>query len=683
MADAQKTRRLNFTIDERLAEKLRHISNDIRTPTSDLIRFALSKDDWFNDLKSNSVEPVIAPSAKSGKFRRVNLSLSRALSEKIDQAAHELGISQSDFLRRLLNNKAFLDKISGYGTQKPNDASEQSVKTPERRSQTPPSVPAQTRSAHFTIRDGLVTTVPTQDIGPDENDYRRLAALQTPLLQSSKKSHAELSKDNKPFAALLDVTENYLGELDKDVHEINYAVLYAYGLQLAAAYESTEELIKKGELPEFDLDALTSTRSVLQLHGPFVLSSKDGRDLVTDAERYERNPTEERQFQADVKQFGAILRERDDLVEEKAGEFISDITAPDDGSEQFERRYLFTKGAAKNLVIVFSAGALVASTVFIPVVGPVVAASLGLLTVEAMKKSKPFNDLSAPIRMGIDDLSDSDLARLKQIPREQLEKMREFVLSNQDILRRVGGSAREMKWFRDVLEWIKRSDNSENDKDIAIKKDGHGASRITSKSPSHFVLLLDDSASMAGQASADLNEAIQELIDALFTASMGQKPYFRISIISFGTGVKTLAEAEPETQIDVDRVTTFSGGSGSTNATEALNEAIRILKSSPGKETDFPAYVLLLSDGHPDDPRSARVAAENLKGLDLPPGYPRLVCVGLGGADDNFMSEIASSPQLYKKLQTSRDIVALLPAIGTIGTQSGGAEEVEEAIIRL
>ena len=51
-----------------------------------------------------------------------------------------------------------------------------------------------------------------------------------------------------------------------------------------------------------------------------------------------------------------------------------------------------------------------------------------------------------------------DLERLKDIPRVQLEKMREFVLSNQDILGRVGGSAREMQWFRDVLEWISSSE---------------------------------------------------------------------------------------------------------------------------------------------------------------------------------------------------------------------------------
>ncbi len=551
------------------------------------------------------------------------------------------------------------------------------------RSSVAPTIPAQTTSAHFTIRDGLITTVPTQEFGPDDNDYRRLAALQKPLLQASNKSRTELSKNNKPFAALLDVTENYLAELDKDVNEINYAVLYAYGLQLAVAYESAEYLIKKDELPDFGLDALTSIKSVLQLHGPFILSSRDGRDLVTDAERYERNPSEERQFQADVKQFGDILRERSDLVEEKSGEFISDITAPDDGSEQFERRYLFTKGAAKNLVIVFSAGALIASTAFIPIVGPVVAASLGLLTLEAMKKSKPFNDLSAPIRKSLDDLSEMDLVRLKQIPQEQLQKLREFVIMNQDLLRRVGGSAREMRWFRDVLEWVKNSDIQNDSSVVGLEMESGGVQRISSRSPLHLVLVLDNSGSMAGKSSYDLNEAIRKLLDILRTASLGQKPSFRISIISFGSDVKVLAEAQSETEIDVDRVTTFNGDSGSTNATEALNETLRILSSSPGTHADVPAFVLLLSDGHPDDPESAKVAARRLRELALPSGFPRLVCLGLGEADDSFMSEIASSPGLYKKLQTSRDIVTVLPAIGTIGTQRVGAKEVEEAIERL
>jgi hypothetical protein len=47
------------------------------------------------------------------------------------------------------------------------------------------------------------------------------------------------------------------------------------------------------------------------------------------------------------------------------------------------------------------------------------------------------------------------------------------------------------------------------------------------------------------------------------------------------------------------------------------------------------------------------------------------------------MGGLANNSELYKKMASSQDIVKLLPAIGTIGTQAGGAEDVEEAIMKL
>jgi CspA family cold shock protein len=344
--------------------------------------------------------------------------------------------------------------VGAEGTLEGRQVTKSPIRSTRRRKLPPPVVPAQTRSAHFTIRDGLITTVPSQEIGPDENDYRRLTALQIPLLQLAKKSLVELSKNNKPFGSLLDACEEYFRELNKDVHEINYPLIYAYGITLALAFENTKERIEKGDLPDFSLDVINSTKAVIHLHGPFILSSKDGRDLVTDAERYMRDPKEERKFQSDLKEFGDILLEQDNLIEENTRDFIENITSLDDKNEQFERRYVFSRGAAQNLVVVLSAGAVVASTAFIPLYGPFVAASLGLLTVEAIKKSKPFKELSTPITTGLDSLGDVDLKMLSRFPREVLDKILNLVFSNQDLLRRVGGSAREMQWFRDVLDWV-------------------------------------------------------------------------------------------------------------------------------------------------------------------------------------------------------------------------------------
>jgi uncharacterized protein YegL len=209
------------------------------------------------------------------------------------------------------------------------------------------------------------------------------------------------------------------------------------------------------------------------------------------------------------------------------------------------------------------------------------------------------------------------------------------------------------------------------------------ASRVTSRNPWHMVLVLDDSGSMSGQPSQDLNEAMKDLIDALVTASMGQKPYFRVSVIAFGSNYQTLAEAVPETDLDEGVVANFRGSSGSTNAAAALDEAARILRNNPGQETDFEPFVFFLSDGHPDSASTALQAADKIKKLSLPSGSPRIVALGFGSVDDDFMGNIASNRELYKKLNSSKDIVSLLPAIGTIGTQAGGAKDVEQAIMKL
>ena len=212
------------------------------------------------------------------------------------------------------------------------------------------------------------------------------------------------------------------------------------------------------------------------------------------------------------------------------------------------------------------------------------------------------------------------------------------------------------------------------------------ASRVTSETPWHIVLVLDDSGSMSGQPSQDVNEAIKELISELVVASMGKKPYFKVSVVSFGSSYRTIAEAEPETYLDqhLDEVANFEGNSGSTNAAAALDEAKRILDRYPGQKTDFVPFVFFLSDGHPDDDSGALEAANKIKNLSLPSGKPRIVTLGFGSVNDDFMGSIASNGELYKRMDSSKDIVKLLPAMGTIGTQvAGGAEGVEKAIMRL
>ena len=209
------------------------------------------------------------------------------------------------------------------------------------------------------------------------------------------------------------------------------------------------------------------------------------------------------------------------------------------------------------------------------------------------------------------------------------------------------------------------------------------ADRITSKSPWHIVLVLDDSGSMQGDPVRDVNEAVTAMTDEMKIISGGLKPYFKISIISFGSRPEVICEATSEQAVDLSKAAALKGDSGTTDAAAALNEVIALLQRSPGQPTDFTPYVFFLSDGAPDDEGAALAAGDNLKRLSISSGGPRVVTIGFGDVKDDFMKKLATNPELYKKLAQSKEITKLFPAIGTIAQSATGTGSVDQAIMNL
>ena len=96
------------------------------------------------------------------------------------------------------------------------------------------------------------------------------------------------------------------------------------------------------------------------------------------------------------------------------------------------------------------------------------------------------------------------------------------------------------------------------------------AERVTRQSPWHVAFIIDDSASMASNDGAkSVNEGMDLMIEEMRSLSQGLRPYFKISIVSFGSGAQDIYVVENEMQIDKSRVTQFRANSGSTNAAAA------------------------------------------------------------------------------------------------------------------
>lgn len=217
------------------------------------------------------------------------------------------------------------------------------------------------------------------------------------------------------------------------------------------------------------------------------------------------------------------------------------------------------------------------------------------------------------------------------------------------------------------------------------------ADRVNSQSPWHLVLVLDNSGSMQGRKIRLLNQALERMIDEMRHLSGGLRPYFRISIIRFGSVVETICEAANEMDIDVRRVTSMAGEMGGTNATKALDTARDVLRRHPGEAHHFEPFLFFFSDGYPDDKSGALRAGERLKDLDLASGRLRLVTVGLGEVDDQFMRQLATQQDntpSYRKLADERDILDFFPDIGTLAVSATSdfrpaADKLEEDFMEL
>jgi len=216
------------------------------------------------------------------------------------------------------------------------------------------------------------------------------------------------------------------------------------------------------------------------------------------------------------------------------------------------------------------------------------------------------------------------------------------------------------------------------------------AEKITSRSPWHAVLVLDDSESMKGRKIETLNDAIGAMIDEMrLWSGGGQKPYFRVSVISFGSSATVLSEAVGEGAVDIARVTSLRADSGTTNAAEALTKAIEVLERNPGEATHFEPFVFFFSDGRPDHRLRALDRGARLKSLRLASGEPRLITIGIGDADDGFMKELATvrhGEARYRRLNDADDIKYFFPTIGTVAAsmaadRRSSADQLEEAIM--
>lgn len=210
------------------------------------------------------------------------------------------------------------------------------------------------------------------------------------------------------------------------------------------------------------------------------------------------------------------------------------------------------------------------------------------------------------------------------------------------------------------------------------------AVRVSSISPWHVVLLLDNSVSISGETAKTINESINFMLEEMKCLTMGKKTYFYLSAITFGSQARIVLE-KVDTNLINDDLELVTGNEEGSDLSSALRLARNLLKRNARDSREFTPYVFVLSGSKPTSNYNEIISvATALKELELPTDSARIISLSVSkNVDVEFMGTIASSRDLSVHLDKPHKIVRFFPAIGTASNTSSGVSGIDDAIINL
>ena len=253
-----------------------------------------------------------------------------------------------------------------------------------------PPIPNQGTGPHFRINeDGLIDRAP-DDVRDSIENEARMASLQAGL-QAGCDRLLRAGINPNAFGYLIDDIKAYQDAISPPVQEIQFTDVWRLGLLLHDHADAVSRDVDRLR-PSLEDEQQAALNSLVGLHGPFILSSEDGRALQALA--YENLATRDElgEFQEAAEAFIQAVEDSTDLVTDQVKDLI--VAANQGiGRGRFPERHTATArtanqnflsvvGKAAAFVGAAAAGAIIGDAVMTASVGREVA-TIGTQTIEA------------------------------------------------------------------------------------------------------------------------------------------------------------------------------------------------------------------------------------------------------------------------------------------------------------
>lgn len=314
------------------------------------------------------------------------------------------------------------------------------------------SAPEQNQISNFVFTSGGRLKLLSPPSGNDDIDTidvlrRELRSEHGPIARLNRWFDRNPNIPQAPY--LRSLVNAYAEELSKEIGDLNIAVLYSRGTQLQAASKRTERHVESGDWPALDAPEAEALESLCELHGPLIMATSKGRQLVADARNFTGDSNQIESDMTIMHEFGQALSSATDLLEPESLEAVGALTAQIDEDPYPTRSYIVSLAVTGSALTVMVGGSLFLLNQGHTVSGALVG-GVGMLMWEAGKKTAVVKQTTDTVAQGYDKLVRAGHARATIAHRELLIALFKFVRDHEELILRVAA-------ITPAFDWVKRS----------------------------------------------------------------------------------------------------------------------------------------------------------------------------------------------------------------------------------
>lgn len=287
----------------------------------------------------------------------------------------------------------------------------------------------------FSIERGLLAFA--KNIDRKGNDVDRIRSLQPIVQETADALSVALAKHEGLWPSLDRAVEQYRAIIANDVDSIDFGRLFGLGVILNNAVQAAKESIDRSNVYPLPPDCRILAESLLEMHGPLMLGSKDGQGLVADAERFSTDAQKRVLLDQSELALGRAIANPSAPVAQQVKDHIADLLSYENDTARKDHQSAYRGGLVKNAAIVFAGAAalsVVAAATTSTLPATLAALSMAVFGNKALQASKAGKKITDQLSSLIDKVTV------------------DFVNDNEPLFREFA-KQRRLHWLDRILDW--------------------------------------------------------------------------------------------------------------------------------------------------------------------------------------------------------------------------------------